>query len=240
MGDCIGKDEYKEMEEQNLGEWSEDKFFYTLKENGDFYDKYGFYFDYQGVDQYGGFYESIPLCDEDGKEWEEHFYVPNDDYEVEYVEATEEDPDFDYVYPQVKLNDEGFEEYFEHLFAAHVQEGEQHLKQQPEDKKMGVEILNLPEKSTTLTVLSLLQKKVPEVTEDLIQLKADECTCYIVSANKKLISDLLKIHLTSVYERKRYLLVKLVGCPYSSDEFHEVLQYNEEIKEKRVQKLEHV
>jgi len=137
----------------------------------------------------------------------------------------------------VELNEEGFEEYFEHLFATHVQEGERFLKKQPEDKKMGVEFLNLPIKCTKQQVLSLLEKKVPEVTEDLIQLKEEECACYIVSADRKLLSALLKIHLTSVYERKRYLLVKLVGCPYSSDEFHEVLRYNQEIREKRARKL---
>jgi len=99
VGDPISKEEFEEMEEQKLGEWSEDKFFFTLHEDGDFYDKYGFYFDYHGIDQYGGFYETIPLQDDEDKVWEEHFYVPNDDYEVEYVEATEEDPDFDFVFP---------------------------------------------------------------------------------------------------------------------------------------------
>jgi hypothetical protein len=48
------------MEEEKQGEWSEDKHFFTLKD-GDYYDKYGFYFDDMGVDEYGGYYESLPL-----------------------------------------------------------------------------------------------------------------------------------------------------------------------------------
>jgi hypothetical protein len=111
------------LEEEKQGEWSGDKYFFTLVD-GDFYDKYGFYFDDMGVDDYGGYYESLPLQDADGNEWDDHFYVPNDDYEVEYVLANEDDQDFDYVFPEIQLNEEGFEEYFDHLYATHLQEGQ--------------------------------------------------------------------------------------------------------------------
>jgi len=95
----------------------------------------------------------------------------------------------------------------------------------------------LPENSTKETVFSLLSKKVKNLDIELIQLKPEDGLCYIVTADKELIDELLHVHLSSVYGRKRYLIVKLVGCPYSEEEFVEIYDFNIERNEKRAAKL---
>lgn len=62
-------------------------------------------------------------------------------------------------------------------------------------------------------------------------MEAEQQLAYVVSADKELLSKLLKLHLTAVNESKRKIGVKLVGCPYSTDEFDDLEEYNNNVIE---------
>jgi hypothetical protein len=116
MGDPVSPEELAKLVEDKKATWDETKYFLTVKEDESFYDKHGYYFDHNGIDSFGGYYESFPYETEDGKQEEDHYYVPNEDFEEEYKE-TEDNQDFDMWLPELKLTEEGSEQFEEHLYS---------------------------------------------------------------------------------------------------------------------------
>jgi hypothetical protein len=139
------------------GHWSEDEFFFEFKD-GSFYDKYGYFFDENGVDEYGGYYESF----EDGeqKELMVHFYVPNPDFEVEYI-LPEDGEDFDFVHEEVEFTEEGRAEYEEHLYTHHVLPAVEYLRKKETGKKSAIEVHNIGEISQVV-LISFFKKSFTE------------------------------------------------------------------------------
>lgn len=170
-----GKQESQATIEAENGYYDEDGFYIIHNEDGtergDFYDPNGFYFDQEGYDKFGGYYD------------DDLNYIPGKEYEEEYYRRLKEEEE------QVRQYKEAVR--LENIFN-HINPCVNHVKLQPPETKFVIKIENINKKIMKLHLERLLRQllknaghtDVPEAKEEGDFEKATKSKIVIDSNNK--------------------------------------------------------
>lgn len=149
----MGKAFTKQEIEVQKGKYDEDGFY--ILDDGAFYDDLGYYFNKDGYDEFGGFYDK-----------ETGYYVPGDAVKQEYdhnyglkdatnpeqqqyLEGEDEDEGDELTEEDQKIDMQASIQ--EHVYPAIIW-----LKQQPEGKKFAVKMSNAPRRAQESNILKYL------------------------------------------------------------------------------------
>jgi len=151
--------------------------------DGSYYDYQGYYFDSQGFDANGGFYDKVTGEYVDPREFEEEDNQEFADYYDELCgSSSDEDDDEDNGDGDDKDGgsddeDENYnipdDEANKGIRREHCLPALKWLQEQPKDKMMVVKILNLPRRATEAMILKMLNKKIKDFKHDKFVLEMD-------------------------------------------------------------------
>lgn len=176
------EEEMKKIIEENGGGYDEQGF-YVLP-NGSFYDPYGYYFDEEGYDEMGGYYQ-------------EGRYYPGEGHEDEYYNRFEEENNIP----------ETLEEEASRIapFLEHVIPAIDWVQKQPEETKFTVQFRNVPSLVGEKRLKSYLDAIIDNLDEKgkFVFVKSKDPkkpnTGYFVTTDKVLVAKLLKQHMKEIY-----------------------------------------
>ena len=179
----------KHIESQH-GHYDNDGFY--LLQDGDFYDAHGFYFNKDGFNDQGGFYD--PGSGE--------YVDPNDTGAADYYEelcgaSQDSDSGDDGVVDEYNIPEE---EANKGIRREHCMPVLQWLGEQPKDKMHVVKLLNIPRQATENMLLKWLNKKIKGFKHDKLVLeqssekKGNNGVVWISTEDQLTVRQLIKLH----------------------------------------------